>query len=347
MTLEPALLAVMLADALALLALAVTAVTAARVELGWNPDEATSRQLELERRIEEMSALGRVGIGLHAGATLLLGIAINQVLPRIVPGAMCGVGVLQAMPGGIVALALRGASVTLLVVWATLDRLDRSTTLGELARPSARAMLVAFPVAAVAAYRTLLALQVDVHAPVSCCAAVYDLASTADSHVGLAAAGTAHVLATVLGAVGLTVLGWRVRRAAVAADLSLWLPTASIVLGWAWAAIAAWTLVDVAGPYLYGVLGHRCPLCLFVPHHFGVGYLVYGALAWVMLEGAAMWAAAAAARTAGEVTCEALARVQRAARRMSLASWVFVTVAFTPALLWRLRFGVWIGGGPP
>ena len=112
---HPVLVAVLALDAMALALLGAAVVTAVRVVLGWAPDSSASAQLTLEARADSASLLGRLGAAALLGATLLLVGAIARVLPSIVPGAMCGTGVLQSMDGlGGRALALRGVALGLL-----------------------------------------------------------------------------------------------------------------------------------------------------------------------------------------------------------------------------------------
>ncbi len=345
MNLHPALLAVIVVDGAAATSLVAAALGAVRVTLGWNGGASTATQLSLERRKEEVSFLGRLGLALHALGTLALLLVINHVLPSIVPGAMCGVGALQAMPGGQLALAVRGIALAVLWVWAVVDFLDRSAPLAPLATASSRALLVSAPVAWVAAWQTADGLlHVDVQQPVSCCAAVYDLAVVGASSGQAAVAGRTHatiagVAAAVLSAVALW-MRWCAKRR---------LPGLGLVIVWAlamivWVGLAGWVLVDVAGPYLYGVLGHRCPLCFFLPHHLGVGYVAYGSLA-VVIGGALILAAST---TAGarcrDVEPRARSLISTSTLWVVAAMGVFLILIAAPAVWWRLRFGVWIGG---
>ena len=343
---NPALLAVPIVDGLGVACLGLALVGAVRVELGWQPGAPTEAQLALERRSEEVSAVGRLGLALHATAALVLLIALNHVLPDLVPGAMCGVGALQAMAGGTTALAVRGAALAGLTVWATLDALNRRSPIGALSVPAARALLVAAPIAFVAAWQTLQAITaVNLHEPVSCCAAVYDLGARGGAGAASSAtAGTAHAAMTVAGGAILVAVALTMRRVASSRVPSRWLGALFVAVGWSWALVAAWTLVDVYGPYLYGVLGHRCPLCFFLPHHGAVGYPIAASLLVVLGDSIATLTAIVASAGNDDLVDPARRRARAAALRIMVAVLVFLLVAAGPALVWRLRFGVWIDG---
>lgn len=338
---HPALIAVMVADLAAVLVLATASVGAVRVLSGWEPGATTRQQLSLERVSEEVSSLARLALALHAVAGLVLIVVVNHVLPSIVPGAMCGVGALQAMPDGTLALAVRGLAVAALWVWAVTDALNRSAPLAPLATACARALLVAVPVAFVAAWQTSQALlSVDVQEPVSCCAAVYDLARAGSaSDPGTAKAGTWHALGAGIGLVVLGAWAWASRRRPA---VGWTVPWALLALGWV--GLAGWVLVDVAGPYFYRVLGHRCPLCFFLPHHFGVGYVLYGSLVLVVAGALAAATGAVVGRRCTDVSVAGLALSRRGLVWATVGMVLFSVVASAPAFWWRLRFGVWISG---
>ena len=345
MNLHPALLAVIVVDVLGALVLALASIGAVRVTLGWKCGEATRAQLSLERASEEVSALARLGLVLLASGGVLLIIVVNHVLPAIVPGAMCGVGALQAMPGGQLALWVRGMALGALWIWAVVDALNRSAPIAPLATAATRALLVSAPVAFVAAWQTAQALlHVDVQQPVSCCAAVYDLAKVGETGGGAAVAGPWHAVVAVMGLVAVVMGAVVMRRRASHALPPAW---ATVVWGAvvvAWTGLAAWVLVDVAGPYLYGVLGHRCPLCFFLPHHFGVGYGLYGALAVVVAGALAIGTSVVTGTRCEAVEERARGMVRRSVVAVLVGAVVFLVLAGGPALYWRVQFGVWIGG---
>ncbi len=345
MNLHPALLAILGVDLIGALLLCVALVGAARVVLGWQPGSASQEQLSLERTNEEVSALARFAFALHAFAAVLLVIALNHVLPAIVPGAMCGVGALQAMPGSTLALSVRGVALAALWVWAVIDQLDRSAPLAPLATVSSRALLVAGPAVLVAAWQTTQALlHVNVQEPVSCCAAVYDLAAVgAPEGSGPAVAGTPHAIAAAAGLVALLAGAMLLRRQA-RRILSGGASVAFAMVAASWVAVASWVLVDVAGPYLYGALGHRCPLCFFLPHHRAVGYGLYGALMMVMAGSLTVATAGLAGSRFPPVEPRARQMTRRATLWVIGAAITFALLSAGPAVWWRARFGVWIDG---
>jgi hypothetical protein len=333
--LHPLVLAILALDTVAALLLLAGAVVAVRVLIGWQPGDAHRAQLQLERRVESASLQGRLAWGLWLMATLIWGIAIAGVLPNLVPGAMCGTGVMEAMGGhGGRALALRLIALALLGGWHLIDRLDRSTPHGDLTEASARGLLLITPIALLSAWHTWGAFaRLDTQQPVDCCAVVYD-----------AVAGSGGLLhghppelwlwPTAIGAAMLLPLSLRAWRGRAGPMLGLLSPL--------WALVAGGALINVLAAYHYEVLHHHCPWCLFLAEHGRVGYPLFAALAVIIAEGGAAWIASRVAKLRPALAPAAHRRIRRAGIALMLALAVYAWLAVWPALAWRLSRGVWM-----
>ena len=287
MNLHPLLLAVAVVDGVALLLLLVSARTAVEVVLAWASENADQRQLGLEARFDVTSILTGAGALLFLLSSLGLVVAVAWVLPGLIPGAMCGTGVLSATSGvGGRALALRALTVLVLGIWHTLHRLDRSEPRSSLALGVSRTVLLAVPLMVVAVVDTARAFaRLTVDKPVSCCAAIYDQVQGSMS----TSSGRGELWAVLTGAGGalLVVAGFGLWRAGARLQRQVSGPTA--LLSVAWVVVAQEALIEVFASYHYGVLYHHCPWCLLLPEHHGVGFVAFGALGWVLFEGAVAW----------------------------------------------------------
>ena len=340
---HPAVLAVLTADGITLLILALAGWTALRIALHWSPGAADRDQLALEADAEAAAVAGRLALGLAGVATGLFVVAVTAVLPGLVPGAMCGTGVFQGMSGlGGRAMAFRGIGLGLLFLWGVVEGLNRRHPEGPLTRTAARLLLLALPVVTLGAVETARAVfALDLHQPVSCCAVVYDQIRSPDAARTTAGlpdrfwVGACLVLgaATLTGAARLIRCRTPDRCPAIATTVATtaFLPAAAIAL------------VRVLSAYHYGVLHHHCPWCLFLPDHRLVGYPLFGALALVAVEGIAAAAAVKVGRRVPDLAPAATVRLRKSGRRI-LAGWtVFALLALLPPVVWRIRYGVWMG----
>jgi hypothetical protein len=110
-----------------------------------------------------------------------------------------------------------------------------------------------------------------------------------------------------------------------------------------WVVAAVSALIRVFSAYYYQVLNHHCPWCLFLPQHGFIGFFLFGALGLAIFEAAIAWITDRVARTSPDLAPPALKRCRAAGLRIVIASLVFGGLAGIPPILWRLRFGVWMG----
>ncbi len=345
MPLHPLLTATLIADTLALILAAGAAVSAAQVVLHWSPGDTRRRQLRLQARQEAWSLAGSIAAWLYLAAGFLLIGTLTNVLPGIVPGAMCGTGVLQSCtPHGQRMLFMRLIATVGFFCWQRLEALNRSDPLAALTRFNARILLVVLPILGVCYAQTLQTLTgFDTSAPVDCCTALYDrVAWTAEAEQSGGFLRTALPWIFGITSVGLALLtlGFRPserRRAQRHATLVL---TGATV----WLAAGAAALVRVLAPYHYEVLHHYCPWCLFLPAHRAIGFplLIFWGL--VAIEACALWALVKT-RAVCPAPLPARPTMMRWSRRRLLFGIAgFGLLAAGPALWWRWQFGLWISG---
>jgi hypothetical protein len=332
-------------DTLVLVLLIGAAVSAFRVALDWAPDDTGRRQLALESRQEAWSIATTIAAGVYLAGGLLLVGTFTTILPGVVPGAMCGTGVLQACaPHGHRMLIWRLLGTVGLLCWQRLESLNRSDPLAALTPTNARVLLMLMPILLLGygeTFRTLTGF--DTTQPVDCCTALYDriaairvAASTTDI--------TRHAAPWLFGltTAALPILAWGLRPlpdpGAVRRATILVLVTA------VWLVASSVTLVRVLAPYHYEVLHHYCPWCLFLPAHQGVGFPLLACWGLVALEAAALWALVKVCARPAAALPAADTLVGRARRRLVIGALGFGIMAAGPALWWRWQFGLWIGG---
>lgn len=339
---HPILMAIGMADLFGLGLILSAGWIAGDVLLHWNPDGRDRRQIALEARSERGGAEARWGAGLFAFSTLLLVIAVTRILPELIPGAMCGTGVFQAMQGaGFRAFALRFITLLLLFLWHLLDRLNRTSRRGPLTETSARGLLIALPGAVLGIFDTFKAVSLlDLERPVDCCAALYDRFGNGNSLPFWENIPDAFWMG------GFMVTGILLIAAGVWSFLRPGRKSAALlaIFSLIWPFAAAGALVQVLSAYHYQVLSHSCPWCLFLPEHWRVGFFLFGALLGGMAAGPAALLSIIVGQRYPAIREPARIMSRRASAWAVLLSILFIIGASFPALLWRLRHGVWIGG---
>jgi len=344
MTRHPLLLAVLTADMMAFLLLLTGAATAFRIALNWNPQDTGPEQLRLQARSETAALAVYGAFGLHLLGSAILIYGMTNILPGVVPGAMCGTGVLQAMQTeGPRMLIYRFAATAVFWVWWRMEKVNRALPEGALVPLNARMVLMLLPACGLALHATWQALRaMDFQQPVDCCAVVYDqFRSLAEARRTLGVGNVFWGWALVVITPALTtVAGWVWKNPA-----RRWLPLLLVPAAALWLPVAAVALVRILAAYHYGVLHHYCPWCFFLPEHYMVGFPIWAAWLWVALEAPAVVVLSMPLiRQMPGAPAPVNDEVRKAARNILLAIVIFLLLGIGPAVWWRVRFGMWLIG---
>ena len=343
MLLQPLLITILITDTIGALLALTAGLKAFQIAVHWNPTEFDKKQLSLEMHADALNLQGQWVLGLLLFSTVLLVVGITNMLPNIVPGAMCGTGVIQAMgDSGGRALLFRLLSLAILFVWLTVCRINAAKPSGPLTQTGARLFLVALPAYFPALYMTFAAvLHVNIEQPVSCCAIVYDQFRSLQEARSAAGLPDSIWLAGFL--VGAGVLMFTAMLT-FKADTPVKRPKRIflVVISAFWIPVAAVTLVHHFAAYHYGVLQHHCPWCLFLSQYRMEGYPLFGALILVAFESIVILWLPQLSRPAVELGKVVDQRIQKASLRIFASIVVFLLLSALPALYWRLRYGVWL-----
>jgi len=343
--LEPTLLAVLATDFIVMLLILSASWTAYRVLLHWKPESSDRMQLNLEIASETSFIKVRAGAGAFLFSTIILIVAIANVLPKIVPGAMCGTGVIQATDGmGNRALVFRFVAIFMLFLRCDLEKIDRTIPDSFLVQTNAGLLLVSVSMVFLSMTATVQAISgLNIQQPVDCCAAVYDMVrSPSNITVSANIPDAWRVISFLTGTLCLIILGLRMwvvsslRSSHEAALLAL--------IAFVWLIMAWITLLEVLSAYHYQVLNHHCPWCLFLSEHRLVGYPLFASPALTACEGTMAFAATRIGKKYPRLQFAALARIKKAGFRLVSAVMLFLIISGLPAVLWRLKYGVWISG---
>jgi hypothetical protein len=343
MLFHPLLLTMLITDFIGgLLALAVGMKTF-QIVVHWNPAEFDKKQLSLEIHAEAVNLQGQWVAGLLFFSTVLFVVGITNILPSVIPGAMCGTGVMQAMGvSGDRALFFRLLALAVLYIWLAVHRINVTIPDAPLTRTGARLLLVALPAYFFALYDTFAAvLHVNVEQPVSCCAIVYDqFRSLQEARSAAGLPDSVWLAGFLVGAgvlLSMTALTFRAvsplngtKRVLLVVICAFWIPVAAV------------TLVHHLAAYHYGVLQHHCPWCLFLLEYRMVGYPLFGALAVMAFETIVVLWLPLLSRPAVELKAVVEQRIRKASLRILGSTVVFLLLSALPAFYWRLRYGVWL-----
>lgn len=341
---HPLILAVVVLDVVSLLFLCHAAAGAVRIEANWDPGSSSRRQIRLETSYETGAISGKTVLALLAASTTILVFGVTNVFPGIIPGAMCGTGVLQATHGqGGRAFLFRFLGLALLYLWSVLEGLNRDRPDFPMARLNARILLAASPLAILAFLDTFDAFRsLNIYRPVDCCTVVYDRLAGNGPTPGAAQLDGPFLVIPFAALTFLLLLSGVAGLAAGPARFGR-LSAATAVVAVVWAPVAAAALVRVFAAYYYEVLHHHCPWCLFLPEHGFAGFPLFLLLGGAFIEAPVAYALYRASKGCPGLGAAGVQKARRATLWMVILAVLFTVMAVWPALSWRLRFGVWMG----
>jgi hypothetical protein len=331
-------------DAVCLFLIVSAASKAFRIVLGWHPQSSDPSQIRLEIDAEKTFIEARWCFVLWGVSTGIMVAGIADVFPDVVPGAMCGTGVLQAMEGfGRRAILFRLVFSGVMFLIIELERLNRSRPDSPLASGISRLLLLSSPVLFIGVWDTFRAFhRIDVQAPVSCCAVVYDRFRSLSDAVTAPGIPEGHWI-IALGAASVLLLASAARGSFTGSGFSRRDAAITAISSMVWVPVAAVSLVRVFSAYYYQVLHHPCPWCLFLPEHHFAGFALFGLLAFVALEGPCGYLLLSMTKAVPDLHAPAFRRARKSGLRIVVSTTIFLLLIGLPPILWRLRFGVWMG----
>jgi len=345
MYLHPLLLGAFVLDLLGVLLMLAAGWKACRIVAGWQGDSPAPHQLSLERAAEAAASQMNWALALTGVSSILLIVSISNILPTIVPGAMCGTGVMQAAePYGRQALWMRGIALAVLYWQTVVGRLNGHSPRALLATTHARIMLIALPLAVLSFYATLrFTLALDVHQAVDCCAVVYDAVRNSVPTAAAAPPGGKIFLLTAWGVGGGLLMASGIQNAISGDRHRQSRGIVLFALAAVWVPLAFSSLTHHLCVYFYQVLAHRCPWCILLPEHRFAGFPLYAMLYGVWLEGPVLALCAHLGSKYPPLASVAKRRGGRAGWHIAACSGGFMLLAVLPAVWWRWKYGVWMG----
>ncbi len=231
----------------------------------WNFNAFTTDQFRLENRSYLVMTIIFFVILLKVVLLPYFVYTIDN-LSDLIPGAMCGAGVIKANGYGNPLLILKIIILFLSGLWLTVNSID----LGAKNYPylKLKSWFFVFIFILLSTEFTLDMLyftHIETSNPVSCCSVIFGQT------------GGANGLPFGLDIPKLIVLFYLLFLLLV---LAIWANNAllTIVASILFASISYYAVVYVFGTYIYELPTHQCPFCMLQDHYHYVGYLVWGLL---------------------------------------------------------------------
>jgi len=187
-------------------------------------------------------------------------------LSDLVPGAMCGAGVIKANAYGNPLLALKIIILFLSGLWLSMNSMDVKAKNYPYMRWKSWFFVVIFLfLTAEYALDLLYFTHIETTKPVSCCSVIFGQVGGGNGlPLGLDIPKLLWLFYLLYGLVVMSILAA--------------MPAVSIGAVLLFLVVAYYAVVYFFGTYIYQLPTHQCPFCMLQAHYYYVGYLVWGSL---------------------------------------------------------------------
>ena len=255
----------LLSESLLYLLLFVAFVATVGVLREWNFERFTSKQFMLENRSYLVMTIIFFAMLLKVLLLPYFVYAIDR-LSDLVPGAMCGAGVIKANAYGNPLLVLKIVILFLSGLWLSINNIDlKAKNYPYLKLKSWFFILIFLLLSGEFLLDILYFTHIETTNPVSCCSVIFGQIGGAN---GLPLGLDIPKLLTLF------YLLFALIVLAILSDLAL----VSIIAGILFIVIGYYAVVYFFGTYIYELPTHKCPFCMLQDHYYYVGYFVWGSL---------------------------------------------------------------------
>jgi len=232
---------------------------------GWDFGSFSQRQFRLERRAYlVMSVIGFVFV---AKLFLIIYFVYTiDALALLVPGAMCGAGVISANNYGLNLLFIKLVILFFLMLWLALNRYDLEAKNYPIFRAKSWLFVGIFALLAIELWLDLsYFIHIDITVPVSCCSALFGQLEGANPlPFGL---NTRWLLILFYALYAVNILSLLTHQRAT-----------TLIASALFVFVAYYAVVYFFGTYVYELPTHKCPFCMFQRDYYYVGYLIWSTL---------------------------------------------------------------------
>jgi hypothetical protein len=236
---------------------------AVKILFHYDKNATSAYQYELEKQSFLLSTIIKIFLYIAIFMFALFVFSIDS-LSTLIPGAMCGAGVVNSGEYGEFLIALKFVIITLAMLWISIDKKDQKGENFPYFTKKLYFYLFLYFLIVLAWFLELkFFLSLNVEEPVLCCSGIYK--SDTDSFLFGLNIGTIVTLFYVV-YVFILLSAYRRKKLLLAFFAMVFLYLSYI------------SIVYFFGTYIYELPNHKCPYCLLSREYYFVGYFIYAAL---------------------------------------------------------------------
>ena len=231
----------------------------------WDFESFTPYQFSLERKAYLVTTIIFCVFLLKFILVIYFVFTIDALAP-LLPGAMCGAGVIKANAYGSYLLILKLSILFLLTLWLYVHFYDMRTKNHQWFKYKSWLFSLIFVIIMLELFLDFSYFtNIDTHMAVSCCSALFGQLEGANPlPFGLSISWLLMLFYLLYILIILTLMNGN--------------STLYIIANILFLVIAYYAVVYFFGTYIYQLPTHKCPFCMLQPEYYYVGYIIWGSL---------------------------------------------------------------------
>lgn len=257
-------IAILFAEVILILFSLFVAFNSLRIYRNWDFSSLSEAQNELEKKTYFTTTFIYFILFIKFFLFLFFANTIDK-LSNIVPGAMCGAGVIGANEFGILIFVVKLIFLFLAICWIVINKIDLVSDYNFI-KQKYLLFFVLFGLLVIDfVLQTLFFSNISLSNAVHCCSVIYGV-SDGGSQIPF---GLSNLLFGIVFAIVFFVFNLSL------ISKNIWL---SFIFGVLFLYFGYYFSLHILGTYIYELPTHICPFCMLQKEYFFVGYLVWGVL---------------------------------------------------------------------
>ncbi len=263
MFIMPEIIAIDILNLLFFIFASIAFVMSIGIVFGYDKNATTPKQYTLEKQSYLASTIIKY-IFIIKVPLFLFFIFVLDKLSFVIPGAMCGAGVINSNDFGIALILLKIVNIYLFAYWIVLDAQDMSKENQPYMREKFILFLLLFLLLVIEiALESDFFYSIDIKKIVNCCGAIFS--TTEGSYLSEVLSLSPAILLTLFyGTFILMVVMRFFQQKYLFSVLNILFVIISLI-----------SLISFFGTYIYELPSHHCPFCMLQSDYHYIGYVLY------------------------------------------------------------------------
>ncbi len=263
MILTPEVLAIFILNTIFAFFATIAFVLSVKIFLHWNIKSVSQSQYKLEKQSYLSATIIKYIFAIKVPLFLFFIFTLDKI-SKVITGAMCGAGVVDATPYGTYLLILKVINLYVFAYWLMLNSVDMKNEEQPYTKLKFGIYIIAFfLLMGELVLEGVMFNSIDIDKMVSCCGTIYS--STASSYISnIFSIDTGMLLFLFYGTYVLIMLFALLKNKYLFSIANLFFIIISII-----------AIIVFFGTYIYQLPTHHCPFCFLQKDYYYVGYLIY------------------------------------------------------------------------